>query len=447
MVIVGLDIGRNNAVAAALDHFPDNPKAYFAHHRPEIKRIEPNHAGLCYLKSLQPCGLVMEPTGRHYAAIWQLWAESINIPVYWVGHADLAHQRGSYGFVNKRDDEDAFCLALTYFDERFIDRMGRRRFLNPVSKIAPVHEKFLQLEQLDKNKNVLINQIRQRLCKEYPEASERRIEVSEKLGYSPFWGWLAGRYSYARVTNDYAQSVAHDLGIPISSYTREHAAAIVILEERMSLLQQELLTQIQEPEFLAYLKVFRRFGFGPRNQILLLTRLYPFEKFLVDGKPWIEHEMTLPKKGKHRHEGAKLQKRNRSLRSFQAALGLSYKLAQSGDRASKKFSGSDTLRSHLYMWAVDYIRRVPKDVDTSHLILGRDAHGQHIHACTAVEEFNACCVFRLSSPIGHVLNSKVIELEYDGVKGADKVLRTVFRATALLFSELCHEIKPTTLLG
>jgi len=92
------------------------------------------------------------------------------------------------------------------------------------------------------------------------------------------------------------------------------------------------------------------------------------------------------------------------------------------------------------MWAVDYLRRVPEGVDISSFILGKNSQGRHIHAMDEIEEFNRLRVFKLSTRIGHALNRKVIELEYDGVKGSDKLLRTVFRGTALLFKELCDEL-------
>ena len=61
----------------------------------------------------------------------------------------------------------------------------------------------------------------------------------------------------------------------------------------------------------------------------------------------------------------KLQKRaradwraspDRSLRKFQAYLGLSYSYSQSGDKKTRQFHGSTLVRSHLYVWAGKYGR-------------------------------------------------------------------------------------------
>lgn len=111
--VVGIDIGRNGFVAVALSSFVSNPLQWFAAHHSEIVWLGVNQEGLDVLKLLNPAALVMEPTGVWYSAFLKEWAASKGIPVYWVGHADLAAQRASYGFQNKRDDEDALSLALT----------------------------------------------------------------------------------------------------------------------------------------------------------------------------------------------------------------------------------------------------------------------------------------------------------------------------------------------
>lgn len=397
-MIVGLDIGRSTAVAAALDFFPPNPKRYFNEHRAEFVRIDTSVLGIEQLLALNPTALVMEPTGNWYSAFWREFAINAQIKIYWVGHADLAHQRGSYGFVNKRDDEDAFCLALTYLDKRFINIHGRARFLQFDSgKVAQVRRKFLELEQIDKNRTSLVNQLRQRLTLEFPEVARRNFYTSIDLGFTPLLGWLARRHTYTRIQNEYDRSVARTIGIEISDYTRDQSEAICLLELREKKNIDELSSLLSSPEFSPYLKVFYSFGFGIRMQALMLSQVYPFEKFLVDGKPYIEWE-----KG----ENGKLQKRDRSLRSFQAYMGLSYSLKQSGDKRSKSFHGSTLVRSHLYAWALARIAPQPPK--------------------------------RLNTSIGNILGEKFDTLRRidSPIPGKDSFTRVLFRATALMFREL-----------
>ena len=124
-------------------------------------------------------------------------------------------QRGSYGFTNKRDEEDALCLAACYFDDRFIDEVGNKRWLNYYygqdEIIARIRELFLQKEQLQKLRSGLIAQLRQRLAYEFPEVVEHTMNISPVRGFTPIIGWLAGVHQDKRYDNLYAQSVAHSL--------------------------------------------------------------------------------------------------------------------------------------------------------------------------------------------------------------------------------------------
>lgn len=403
MRVLGLDVGRNTCVGVLLSEFPSNPVQYFKTIRNEFVRLNADRDGVNKLLELKPDVIVLEPTGSWYSAFWADAAKCYSIEVAWIGHADLAHQRGSYGFKNKRDDEDAFCLALTYFDERFVDRLGNKRFLRFEPQVLKLRRKFLDIEMLDKHRTMGINQLRQRLCHEFPEAAEQRILPNDKTGVSPFLLWLAEEDTYKRVEKKYADSIAREVGITLQTFTRNHARRLVQVERETQEIREEILELLNTDEFYPYLQVFKRFGFGFTNQLLLLSQIYPFSKFLVDGKPWVEYE--LPPIGRYGRGDGKAQKRNRSLRQFQAYLGLSFKLKQSGDKLSKSFLGSTMVRSHLYIWAVGKIRTRPAS-------------------------------FAVDTAIGELLSDKVAELTAKGVEGSDKVTRVVFRATALLYKEL-----------
>ena len=147
-----------------------------------------------------------------------------------------------------------------------------------------------------------------------------------------------------------------------------------------------------------YFRVFERFGFGLDNKIILLYHCYPFDKFLVNGKAWIEREAN--------HQG-KIQKRDRSLRKFQAYLGMSFNYRQSGDKKTRRFHGSSLVRSHLYVWAV----------------------------CMVAPKQN-----RIDSDIGKQLTGKYDELRQT-IKGKDALIRILFKATRILFYELLNELK------
>jgi len=398
--IVGLDVGRNNAVLALLCQFPENIKRYFSEHRKDFRRIKPNKEGFSYLESLRPTHLVMEPTGVHYSEIWAMWAKRNDVVVCWVGHSDLAAQRSSYGFKNKRDDEDALCLAATWFDDRFIDGHGNRRWLQfNEGAVSDLRDRILEREQLDKLRNQAINQIRQRLSSEFPEVSQKNITPGVK-GFSPLLGWLAGCSTSRHYEKLYEESVVGSLGIKISEYTKEHARQLVSIEVRATELTKEIDRLIQLPEFNPYVEVLRSFNMGGKVLPLMLTQIYPLDQWLIDGKQHIEWELG----GK-----GEWQKRNRSLKSFQAYMGLAYKLKQSGDKLSKSFLGSELIRAHLYMWCVRILEKGGASLS-------------------------------VPGEVGMRLNAKIKDLSTGGINGTDKITRFLFYATRLLWAELIRSL-------
>jgi hypothetical protein len=197
--------------------------------------------------------------------------------------------------------------------------------------------------------------------------------------------------------NKYKQSIAHELEINISNFTRAHAHTIIDLEKRFTKTMKQIAHAIAASEFDLYHRVFDRFGFGLTCRTLLLINLYPFDKFLVNGKPWVEYE---PSKGK-------LQKRDRSLRKFQGFVGLSYALKQSGDKVKRKFHGNGIIRSHLYIFVYSTITR------TKHV----KHHG-----------------------LRKELSDRYLELR-KSVKGKDAIIRILFKLTRMLFYELVKELR------
>ena len=402
MNIVGLDVGKGYAVSCCLDRYPVNIQQYFKQYRDSFEKLYTNKIGVEKLLELKPDGIVLEPTGHWYSHFWYKVAKTHDIKVYWIGHSDLASQRGSYGFPNKRDDEDALCLAATYFDDRFINERGNKRFLNYYDDetIASLRQTFLEKEQLAKLRTGAIAIWRQRLSYEFPEYASKALNISSLRGFTPIIGWLAGVHSDRRYDNLYQNSIARSLGIEISDYTRSHSLAIVELERRI-MAHYELLSKIvEQPIFKHYHEVFDRFGFGRDNRALLLYHIYPIDKFLVDGRCWVKYEKS---KGKR-------QKRDRSLRKFQAFLGMSYRLSQSGDSVKRKFGGSSIVRAHLYVWAVCQI--------------APSKHG-----------------YRVDTEVGRQLSDRYLEMrQVQKIKGKDALIRLLFKATRMLFYELVNTV-------
>jgi len=394
--IIGLDVGRGSAVLCCLSEFPENIQQHYKKLRnaKEFYKVDCSRAGIDKLLSLKPTGIVLEPTGHWYSEFWVTVANKNNIPIYWIGHTDLSGQRAHYGFPNKRDEEDALCLCACYFDPQFVNIHGQKRFinLNHDPTITRIRGLFNQKEQLQKLRTNLVSQLRQRLSYEFPEAARHTMTRSLIRGYTPIIYWLAFNHPNARYDNKYRQSIAPELGIEISSYTRCHAHTIIDLELRYTKHLEELDKLIALPQFAAYNQVFDRFRFATSCRAILLINLYPIDKFLVNGRPWIEYETSRGKR----------QKRDRSLRKFQAYLGLSFSYNQSGQGLKRKFHGNAIVRSHLYAWAYCLVSRKGN-------LIGND--------------------------IGKQLSDRYQELRKT-VKGKDSLTRILFKATRILFYEL-----------
>jgi hypothetical protein len=154
--------------------------------------------------------------------------------------------------------------------------------------------------------------------------------------------------------------------------------------------------------------VFDRFGFGIDSRALLLSYIYPIERFLVDGKCWIEWENAKGKMQKRDRAVPGLP--DRSLRKFQGYIGLSYKIKQSGDKTTRSFGGTRLIRSHLYVWAVCQI--APKKYG-----------------------------YKVKTSIGKQLSDRYLEMrEVQKIKGKDALMRILFKATRMLFYELVKTI-------
>ena len=398
MRIVGLDVGNNCAVCCCLESFPQNIQQYFRKHRKEFWKLKCDRDGVNKLLSYFPDGIVLEPSGHWYAHFWFKVAVENNIKVFWIGHCDLDAVRRSYGFTNKRDDEDALCLAAVYFDERFIDIHGSKRFLHYYNDdvISNLRETFLAKEQLAKIRCGLIAQIRQRLSYEFPELAKKTFTISKVRGFTPAIGWLARVHDHWRYDRLWKTSVSHTLNITLSEYTRSHAQTLVNIEQRITQHYQQLAVILNSNRFEPYHRVFDKFGFGTDSRTLLLFHIYPFEKFLINGQRWIEYEESQ----------GKLQKRDRSLRKFQAFIGMTYKIKQSGDSISRSFGGSSMLRCHLYMWAICQI---------------------------APAKYG----YKVDTPIGRQLSDRYQALRTERkVKGKDALTRILFKATRMLYFEL-----------
>jgi uncharacterized protein involved in tolerance to divalent cations len=366
--ILGIDIGAKFVVAFSLESLPGgiSYKDYYKRNAKfAISKIRMDNSkegssvnlqdAIDLLTELQPTAIVMEPTGVWYSRLWARLAEHLGIQVKWIGHGDLSFNRGAYGFKDKDDRTDAFCLAVSYFDPIFNARNCWLHWRTGV--IAQVNDRLLQIKSLESTTKILQQQIRQRLKYEFPEVADRAITNGRTTdGFTAWVGYLAGIHDYKRIRDERAKSIAIELGIDISEYTRDHAAAICGNQIRETRLKSDLCDLLLDPGFDRYRYTLDRFGFGYMMQATILTNIYPLEKFLQAGKPQIDRYED--DRGKH--------KKNKSLAGFQLSLGMGKRLIESGGSTALIYSGSSFARKMLYCWIVTNV--LPEKMSQSWLV-------------------------------------------------------------------------------
>lgn len=350
--VLGIDIGARFVVAFCLEQLPvgmSYPDFYKRNAKIAISKIRMDNSkegssvnlrdAISLLTELQPDYIVMEPTGVWYSRLWSDMAAHLGIEVKWIGHSDLSHNRGAYGFKDKDDRTDAFCLAVSYFDPIFNARNAWLYWRT--GAIAEVNNRLLEIKSLESTTKIFTQQLRQRLKHEFPEVADRTISNARtKSGFTPWVGWLADVHSYKRIENERKTSIATQLSISITDYTRNHALSIVGAQIQDTKLKADLSEHLLDPAFDKYRETLELFAFGYVMQATILTNIYPFEKFLLSGQPHIDRYED--DRGKH--------KKNKSLAGFQLSLGMGKRLIESGGSSALVYSGSSFARKMLYCW-------------------------------------------------------------------------------------------------
>jgi Transposase len=338
MQIIGLDISKASVSACLLTFRPTEPRQFY--YDSDFYKFEATAAGISGLLALIGGDVltvaVMEPTGVNYSRLWGTQLARVGIEVRLVGHKELRSFREHHlGLPDKDDDADALALAIYGWDYLEFPR----RFVQVRSQtIVEIRRLVLRLAHLNRVQSPIINRARQDLAWQFPEAAfVRSLRSGERVPL--LWGWLCGQ----RQSVKYDLMLEKSIGLGIADELCRHAARICDIQREEMVLEFQLSKLVGEAQFLPYRKVFARFGFGRRVEALLLSQIYPFENYLVDGKPDVKI-----RKGR---KSGKPTKRHLSLRRFMKALGYAPSQESSGDlQKSKVVGGSDLCRKALWQW-------------------------------------------------------------------------------------------------
>lgn len=325
--------------------------------------ISPINSGLITrILEINPDCVVLEPTGP-YSKYLVAQFEANNIKYLLVNQTLVKETRkGLSGTDNKDDAFDAILMCYCY-QMFYIQTFERRYWLEDrPQKIKDIRQILLDIQSTTKKSTAARNSIKQRLARgEW--IGKAKIKSSRKDGQlhpdhlPPFYAWLCGwteesewelsKQWQNQWDKEYAKALESGEATGISEGTKCHAMSVCLLHQEEARLEQELLGKLADPIFAPYHKVFKEFGFGCRQRAWFLSRIFPFSKFLQDGKPIVDYTMG-KQKGDRKHK----TKKNRSLRRFRQSLGMGQVQRQSGTsiNSRSKPKGSGIARSMLWLF-------------------------------------------------------------------------------------------------
>lgn len=404
--VIGIDVSKSSVTIHILSSYPKGGlKGYWEKTRnklssfypafysnPDPKKKQKNAFDFAsFIEENKPDIAILEPTGNHYSRLWSKILENLGIKVLWVGHIELRRYRGGKNLPNKSDAADALAMAAYPLDveHHTIDgELNQKYFLmHRPEPIDQLRELCQQLEHLNRVQSPIINYARQLLAWQFPEVAHVQSRSTKLGNVPPLWGWLAERQlevspqAWKSLTTKYQSSSANHYGITIDPILRTHADWLCDLELAEQRIEEEIKTLLDDHCFKPYNQIFSQFGFGLRVRARLLSRIYPFEAFLFNGKPLIEYEVREVKRvEKMRQDGktivkrspgdVKRTKRNRSRDAFKMRLGMGTTLEQSGDQLVEVTSGSALCRMSFWQYVLCQVEteRLP-DSDTAALML------------------------------------------------------------------------------
>jgi hypothetical protein len=134
-------------------------------------------------------------------------------------------------------------------------------------------------------------------------------------------------------------------GLGINEDIRFAAKMLVEVSQRERIVELELRSYLNHPQFARYRAVLSKYGMGERVQALIISQIYPFSNYL---DPDTGDPIVITSKGK---KSGKPTRKTISARRFRKALGVAPQREQSGSSATKTTSaGSQLCRTALWQW-------------------------------------------------------------------------------------------------
>lgn len=327
MRIAGLDISRNSATVCILEEIPRDFKKI------KTKKLKLDKKGIETFLSLEFDIAILEPTGGHYSRLWAHNIERSGRRVLWVDHHTVDSHRRSHRLINKSDGLDAAILAVYGLERLHV----KGAFLEP-QKLSKLNDLVLQTETLNRIKNPIVNRLRQQLCHEWPEASEKKTSSTKQP--SGLWLAISGEKWSAKFKAEYNETC----GLGLSSFSEGLAKLICEVDRQKTAIEQAIAQEMKSSEYEPYLRAMAIYGINPESSTAasLMLAIYPFERFLDGERRVIKDHVTTV--------NGKRASRNRSLAAFKMACGLGMTWFQSGDSEGWRPGGRAVTRRAIWRW-------------------------------------------------------------------------------------------------
>ena len=337
--VAGCDCGKDSLHVCVLEEVPKNLKAYVRSYKPTI--LKANQADVEAFLALDVDLYVLEPTGS-YSYLWIEILVKNGKKYKLVSPRRIRHFCEYRGITNKADTPDAAAIAA-YSLENISDEQA---FLG-LTRLK-IRELFLQLNSTTRSKNPVQNRLGQRIGFEFPEYIQT-YETAARPWLEPDppfpFRFIAGEELTDRYSRKRKDLLSNSIGTGISEHTRALARQLCEFERMEYALEMQIEAEINKPEFERYHVIFDLFEIPPRIRTALLSRIYPFEDFLRDGRPFKEYV-----RGEYSKRPSGKTKRDRSEGEFKLCLGMGKERRQSGNTETWKAGGAKYARTAIWQY-------------------------------------------------------------------------------------------------
>jgi transposase len=333
MLIIGADACKDRLVYCVLDSeaMPQDINEYYLDGA-NFHSAYTSAQGLKQILDLQPDAIAIEPTGVNYTRLWVRKLNDAGVKVALIGHSQLKSYRKNLGLPDKDDPADALALGY-YFAEHHTS--PRRFVLLRDETTGQLRERALRLGHLARLQSPMLNRLQQDLAYAFPEKANATINAPL------FWRWIAGQANSLK----YDQMMKDSIGSGITADMRAEAKLLCLVIAEEARVELELRRLLEDPQFLPYRKVLKRYGMGERTQAFLISQIFPLTNFLDDN----QEPIVMVTKGKR---SGKPTAKKISLRRFCKIIGVAPVREQSGKSpTSTKKAGSQLCRNALWLWS------------------------------------------------------------------------------------------------